>query len=148
MKVVSKIYNQKRRITIKKRVKKVRPEGYDPEEKQKRRNMSKSFETEELNSPGAGLKAARDKEREKKKVIYENMFKNFSANYIKTLDDMIDNSKHYYSKKARERQVLHSNAPVPLDQVVMGRRPNHRLIKAKIDEAAYSRHLKIFMAEL
>ena len=53
------------------------------------------------------------------------MFKNFSANYAKTLDDMIDNSKHYYSKKARGRQVLHSNAPVPSDQVVAGRRPHH-----------------------
>ena len=44
--------------------------------------------------------AEKAKERESKKLVYENMFKNFSNNYMKTLDDMIANSKHFYHKKA------------------------------------------------
>ena len=72
---------------------------------------------------------AREKERERKKIVYENMFKNFSSNYTKTLEDMISNSKHYYHKKAQERQVIHQNEAVPKEEVVKGRRENHFLRK-------------------
>ena len=118
-KVVSQMYGQKRRVVVKRRVKKVRPEGYDPEAKRKMRNVAslgdKSFATDELNNEEEKVAFAKIKERERKKVIYENMFKNFSTNYTKTLEDMVENSKHYFHKRAQERQVIHKNAPVPVD---------------------------------
>ena len=65
-----------------------------------KRKLTKSFESEGLDALKAKEELAREKERERKKIVYENMFRNFSSNYTKTLEDMLSNSKHYYHKKA------------------------------------------------
>ena len=44
--------------------------------------------------------------REKRKITYENMYKNFMTNYSKTLKDMLEHSKNFYANKARGRKTL------------------------------------------
>jgi len=94
-KVTNQIMHSKQRIVIKKRVKKERPEGYIP-----RVDQAKQDRREENGADPTPRTVDKTTEKERKKVVYENMFKNFSANYANTLDDMINTSKDFLTKKA------------------------------------------------
>ena len=76
------------------------------------------------------------------------MYKNFQANYARTLSRMIEESKVYFLKKAAQRTTMKEPDEVPEERKVQGKNPNQTLYKSEGRESAHERHLRTFMEQL